>query len=362
MHFVRAVVIMIATILGLGILGLPAVFARAGFGVGLVELILVGVALTFLYLMYAEMTIDLAGKHRYVGYMRHYLGQRAGTMAGWLFIIGMFGGMMPFLIVTGPFLQTLFGVDPLAGSLFLWILAAGVIFGGIKGIMRIELGIIIGLLGVYSLAMIFGSPHFFLENITLVQNRSAIFLPVGVILFALGGIGAIPEMHDLLGRRRRSIGKAIWCAMLFLMMLYAGFSFFTLGVFGTTVSENPLPQLALLLPGWLGFLVLLIGTISAFSIFTVVGTEVAATMRVDFGWSHWNAWAFSSVTPLLLFLAGARELTSVMGFFGSLFGAAIGLCVLFAYGKTNAPRLVPLWVRYPVALVFVFGALVEILL
>lgn len=351
---------MIATILGLGILGLPLVFARAGYGIGLVELILVGVSMTCLYLMYAEMTLDVRGKNRYAGYMRQLLGARAGVIAGVLFMISMFGGMLPFLIVTGPFLQGLFGVNVLTGSIIMWLLASTMMFGGMRFVVRAEFGIILSLTVVYLLLMIFSFPHVDWINVRWSSDPQATLLPIGVILFALGGIGAIPEMHDLLGRERKKIRKAIIVAMSFLIVLYALFALFVVGALGPIVSQNPLPILAQLLPKSIGILGLLVGTVSAFSIYTVIGSELIETFRVDFGWKKFSAWLVVITLPLIAYLAGARELTAVMGFFGSTFGAAVGLFIVVAYGKTKAPRLVPLWVRYPVGAVFLLGALVEI--
>lgn len=360
MRFWRAVIIMIATILGLGILGLPYVFERAGYGLGLVELILVGVSMTCIYLMYAEMTLDVPGKHRYAGYMRRLLGARAGMAAGGLFVAAMFGGLLPPLIVTGPFLESLLGMDRLTGLLLMWALSAMLIFGGIRFVVRAELLIILSLTFAYLLLMIFSTASFDAANIQWSGDPRAAFLPIGVILFAFGGIGAIPEMHDLLGRERQQIGRAIIVAMAFLFVLYALFSLTVVGTLGAIVTQNPLPLLAQLLPKFIGTLSLLVGTVSAFSIFTVIGSELMETIHVDYGWHKLSAWLVVIFVPLMIYLAGARELTAVMGFFGSTFGAAVGLFVIAAYAKTKAPRLLPLWVRYPVGAVFLLGVLIEI--
>ncbi len=356
----RAVVVMIATILGLGILGLPYVFTQAGFVVGLVELLVVAAALCCLYLMYAEITLHVPGRHRYAGYMGQLLGPRVGRFAGIFFVATMFGGLLPFLIVVGPFLHGLFGLDPFFGSILMWMLAAVMLLFGMGVVVRVESWIIGTLLLVYVLLMIFSVPHLHLNAMAAFGKPHFFLLPIGVILFALGGFGAIPEMHDLLGRQKRRIGKAILLSMTILTLLYGLFVFFVMGTLGETVAQNPLPAMAALMPPWLGVLVLLVGTISAFSIFPVIGSELIATLQVDFGRSKGFAWSVTALVPLLVYLAGVRELTTVMGFFGSTFGAVIGLFIIAAYGKTKAPRLLPLWSRYPVALVFALGALAEI--
>lgn len=369
MKSLRAAAFMIATILGLGILGLPFVFAKAGFVAALIQLILVAAMLTSLYLMYAEITLEVRGKHRFGGYIGAMLGQGAGKMAGILIIITMVGGLLPFLIVTGSFLQGLVGINPLIGSLSAWVVGSLLIYAGTSFVSRIEIGIIATLLLTYVVLIIassalfdFGSVVFFSPSVAEGWSIDPLLVPMGVFLFAFGGLGAIAEVHDLLGRQKRRIGLVILSAMLFLTVLYATFALAVVGAMGSNVTQNALADLSLLLPAGFGVMSLLVGLISALSIFVVIGTELKETIRVDYAVDNCLSWLITIFLPLVIYLAGARELTAVMGFFGSIFGATLAWFIIVAYKKTAEDRLLPLWICYPIGAFFFFALIVEVVL
>lgn len=356
MRFLRAVVLMIGAILGLGILGMPYVFSRAGFWVGLFELLFIGAVLTVIYIMFGEITREVRGRHRTIGYLIELLGSRFRLLVSFLFIISLFGAMLPFLILSGQLLNSLFGLPPLAGVLIMFALGAFFIWGGLSFISKLEL-LFIGLLTLaYFLLIVFTLPYFQVENIVSQPAIStASWRPIGVILYALGGLGIIPEVHDLLGRRTRRMTPAIILAMIFLVALYAVFSLVVIGALGSDTSQHVLGDLAAILPAPIGVLGLIIGIVSGLSIFTVLGLELVGGLTVDFHLKKFSAWVVTLFVPLALYLLGARELTAVMGFVGGLFGGLFGLLVLAAYRHTAPPRLFPLWVVYPLGVIYLLA-------
>lgn len=360
---------MIATILGLGILGLPFVFARAGFGVAIIQLILVAAMLTSLYLMYAEITLEVRGKHRFGGYIGAMLGKRVKQVAGIFMMITMVGGLLPFLIVTGSFLHRLVGLDPLIGSLGMWVVGSLLIYAGTSFVSRIEMGIIAALFITYvvliTASFVLFDPSnvvFFAPSVVEGWSIDPLLVPMGVFLFAFGGLGAIAEVHDLLGRQKKKIGLVILTVMLFLAVLYAAFALAVVGAVGFNVSQNALADLSFHLPVGFGLMSLLVGLVSALSIFVVIGTELKETIRVDYAVGNRVSWLITIFLPLSIYLAGARELTAVMGFFGSVFGATLAWFIIAAYKKTAEDRLLPLWMRYPIGAFFLFVLIVEVVL
>ena len=87
----------------------------------------------------------------------------------------------------------------------------------------------------------FAAPHVELENFSLV-NTSNLFLPYGIILFALVGWAAIPEIADFFkGRReKRNLDNIIVFAGIITTVLYLVFSLFVVGVSGNATSPDTL--------------------------------------------------------------------------------------------------------------------------
>ena len=63
------------TIIGAGILGLPYVFSKAGFFIGLLWLIILGMVMMFVNLTLGEITLRTNGRHQLSGYAEKYLGK-----------------------------------------------------------------------------------------------------------------------------------------------------------------------------------------------------------------------------------------------------------------------------------------------
>ena len=74
--FLEAVATLIGTMVGAGVLGIPYVFARAGFVTGLIDLIILGTAIVFIYLYLGEVVLRTKGNHQLTGYAEKYLGKK----------------------------------------------------------------------------------------------------------------------------------------------------------------------------------------------------------------------------------------------------------------------------------------------
>ena len=68
--------LLVGGMVGVGIFGLPFAFAQAGFFVGMIYLVLLGLATITLQMMYAEVTLQTPGHHRLVGYFNRYFNKK----------------------------------------------------------------------------------------------------------------------------------------------------------------------------------------------------------------------------------------------------------------------------------------------
>lgn len=368
----RAIGMMIGAIVGVGVFGLPYVFAQAGFAIAMLELLVMGFLLTILQLMQAEVAIQTGGHHRLVGYVRRYLGKSWSWVAILALAAGIWGAMIAYLIVGGNFLFLL--VSPVLGghefwySLAIGVIASLFIYRGLRFASKIEIIVIAALLFLF-LFIILASLPFIHVNAYVPISIDRAFLPYGVILFALAGAGIVPEIRDVLGKRYESkLGFVIVTGMAIIILLYVLFSAAVLGVTGSATTPVAFDGLMPMLGDTFRIVATFLGTLTILSIYHMLGIELLNTFRFDFRLSHKIAWAIVTFLPVVVYLSGAREFIEVIGFVGSVFGGALGILMALTYLKMKKSSVCqdrhclnfPDGATWLLILLFIVGILFEI--
>ena len=116
--FLSTAFTLIGTIIGAGILGLPYVFSKTGFFVGLFWLIFLGVILIFVNLYMGEVTLRTKSIHQLPGYSKKYLGKWGKRIMFFAVIFGIYSALLAYLIGEGQSFSKLFS-GGLEYSLFL---------------------------------------------------------------------------------------------------------------------------------------------------------------------------------------------------------------------------------------------------
>jgi len=203
-RWIRAVGTMIGSVVGIGVFGIPYVFAQAGFLIGLVMLLVIGVLLVLLQLLYAEITIQTPGERRFSGLAEKYLGKTWMKIAALAFLTSAWGAMIAYVIIGGEFLHTLLGPmiggTPFMYSIGFFVIEAFFLLWGLKMVSGVETYVVAILLLLFGAIIILGFPDVEMVNL-LSLNVSKAFLPYGVVLFAIAGMGIVPEMHAILGEK-----------------------------------------------------------------------------------------------------------------------------------------------------------------
>ncbi len=70
----KAIATLIGTIIGAGVLGLPYVISQAGFNLGLILILIIGLAVLYMNLFYGEVVLRTKTAHQLAGYAEKYLG------------------------------------------------------------------------------------------------------------------------------------------------------------------------------------------------------------------------------------------------------------------------------------------------
>ncbi len=371
-HYPRAIAMLIGTIIGVGIFGVPYVIARSGVAIGLVHFVVLTLAVLLVHLWFGELTLRTKAHHRLVGYAEQYLGPWGKRLAAFVSICGIYGALLAYLIVAGSFLHQLIG-PALGATPWHYSVAFGVVAGlavavGLRLVEELEFILTAFLFIAMSLILIVGAQRVNTENFAT-TNIAAAFLPYGAILFSLSGASAIAEIRDILRGRERFLSRAIVWGTLIASALTLLFVLTVVGVSGGATSSEAIAGLAPVLGRSIVVLGAVLGFLAIATSFLTLGLYLNEVFRLDFHLRRAHAFLLGIGVPLLLFLIGDPTFTSVIivtgGIFGGLDGLLVALLVLRARRKGDRqPEFrvrLPSFVNWLVALLFAVGVAVTIM-
>ena len=255
-----------------------------------------------------------------------------------------------------------------AFSLLFSIVLSLFIVRGIQLIAKAELVMNIVLFGGISLIFFFALPHIQVNNFSFI-NIDNFFLPYGVILFALAGWPAIPEIADFFYKRRekKNMDNVIIIAGVITIVLYFIFSLFVVGVSGNETSPDSLSGLIPFLGKGVIVLGSMLGLIAIAASFLILGNYLKNSLRYDFHLPYIFSAGIATIAPLVLFLIGFQEFILVLGIVGLIVvidGVLITAIFLKVKSKgTRHPEYelrVPRFVPYMVAFVLIGGAMAQL--
>ena len=254
-EFWGAVAILTGTIIGAGVLAIPYAMMKAGFLTGLLSLVILSIASVLTYLYIGEIVLRTKKKHQLTGYSQKYLGTEGRRLMAFSMVFGNYGALIAYLIGIGRSFTSLFGIQNISFNLFgvivttdiiftllFFIFGSAIVYYGIKRVEESEfmmMGVVIFILLLLTLLAFF---HFNLNNV-LLFDFSKVFIPYGVILFALAGAVAVPEMREGL-KNGRNFKKAILTGSLIPVVLYFLFSLSVVGACGKSTTEIAVACLA----------------------------------------------------------------------------------------------------------------------
>lgn len=342
MKFIRAVATMVGSVVGVGVFGIPYVFAQVGYGVGLLALALLSATMLGFLFMYADVVIHTPGEHRFAGNVEAYLGKRWGRVAMSTFALGFWGAMLAYLIAGGTMLSVLFGTSgPIMETVFGLCLAAVVAvlsYRGLKFVARLEVWMLALLAFLFLFIILASLPHADASRLAMVSWDGGLLALYGVLFFSLsGGLSAIPEMRALLGKRGQ-LSYAVFVGMACITALYAAFTFAVIAATGVETSEFAIDALVPLIGVTFRVIGLSLAVISILSIFLIGSVELQNTIRYDSRIGKRLAWALTLGVPVVLYLAGVRSFIGILGFIGAVFGGVNGILVVLTYEKMRASK------------------------
>lgn len=368
--FWRGVRPYLATVVGVGIFGLPFAVSAVGVLPGLAILAVVGGLNAVMLGMYAELLVARRNHDRFAAVVGRELGV-AGEFAGaGVLLAVLWGAMVAYLAAGGAFVSEVIGVlgwqvTPAAATVPLWALASLLAFGGLGVVTTAQKYLVPLVVGAIAVLAVFALPHAEAANVVR-MGALPWWTLVPVALFSFSGISAIAEMRDVVHGRGRQLGWAIAVGTVAVWLVYAVFVTSVVAVTGMATTERAVEGLTAVAPIF-AILGALFGVVTTFTAFVSVATAILDTFFYDFRLSHLRAWALAVTVPFFLFYFGARSLMLILQVVGGIFGGILGIFVIIAYEKARfsggLPKnalMVPTWLTFWAFLLFL-GAFIAAL-
>ncbi len=361
-----AIALLIGTTIGAGFLGIPYVFAKAGFLIGFIHLMLVVSIMLLLNLYLGEISIRTKGNHQLTGYAEKYLGKTARKLMFFSMIFGIYSALLAYLIGEGNSLSfIIFGTTDyyFISGIFFWIILSLLTYAGIRALKKYE-PISVSLVIILALVIIL----FFISKVNIENllyfNTKYSFLPFGVILFSMLGYTIMPEMEMILKNQERKMKKAILIGTLIPAIIYLFFALAVAGTFGETT-----PEIATLA---LGKIFVLLGIVTMFGAYMALSIALEDMYTLDYNIGKKKAWLLTIIIPLSLFILleflDKNSFVNILGISGTISGGLAGILILLMNleakrkGNRKPEYKIPInWIIiFILSLIFILGAIFEI--
>ena len=304
--------------IGAGVLGVPYVVAQVGLKIGFVYILALGLVMLSLNLMLGEIAVRTNQSLQIPGLVGKYLGKWVKLFLNIIIVFASYGALLAYIIGEGQALSALFGGNPAVWSVFFWSIASVVVWRGLQTIKTVE-----KVLSIIVISIICGLSFYLLKDWQISNwvytDLSKIFLPYGVILFALNGTPAVIEAHALLPRSQKHFRKALIIGSLIPVAVYLLFALAVAGATGLQTTEIATIGLG----ARFGQGVLILGNI--FAVLAMAGGFIGSgiALKQNFVWDNKVNKILAEFlvisVPLLLFLAGLRQFISILSVAGGVF-------------------------------------------
>lgn len=327
-----AISALIGTIIGAGFLGIPYIVMKSGFGIGLLHLIFIALAVAITMLYMGEIVSRTKKTHQLAGYAEKYLGKKGKIWMNISVIFGIYSALIAYLIGEGNSLSYLFfGTTnyTLHFGIMLWAILSLISYFGLKILEKEEsVGIIIIFLILISITFLFWNK---IDINNLSYNNSENFLaPFGVILFSFLGFSIVPEIKRILGKEK-AMKRVIISGYAVALFVYILFTVLVLG----TQGKNT-PEIATLA---LGKPFILLGIITMFNAYLALSTALTDSFRLDMKKSKKSAWLYTISVPIVLFIIlniiQKAEFTNIIGIGGAITGTIAAILILLMAEKAK---------------------------
>jgi tyrosine-specific transport protein len=368
--FFEAVSILIGTIIGAGIFGLPYVMMRAGVLVNVFYFLFLGSIVLIIHLILGEIALRTPGFHHVVGYGKIYLGNLGEKIFLISSLVSLSGSLLVYLILGGHFLKNIFDWNNnfLFFLLIFWFFNSFVIILGWQKASFFELLMTFSLILILSIFSLLSLKYFRIDNLKLIDIKY-LFLPWGVIFYAISGGLVIPELREFLIGKEFYLKKIIILGTILPIIFYFIFAISVAGALGLKTSEETINGLKNLFNPYIIKLIVIFGLFSIATSYLVMGMVLKRIFIHDLKINKKIANLIVCFTPLCFYFLGFKNFIKIISFLGLWLGAVDGILVLLVHKKAkSSSKRFPEYslnfsnfVYYLIMIVFLLGPILNLI-
>ena len=331
--FLVAVSIVIGTTIGAGILGIPYVASKAGLIIAIAYIILLGFIVLLVNLYLGEVILRTKKKYQLPGYSRKYLGELGKSYMNFALIFVVYSAIIAYILGIAESFSFLFFGNmnylALIGLIF-GLFMSFLIYRGLKDLKRYERWGVGFILGLLILIIIFFANKISFENLSGF-NLNFLFLPFGVVLFALLSFTTLPEVSFSLGRNKKLMKKTLSWGISISAIFYILFTIVVVGLkgFGT-------PEVATLA---LGPFFVILGILMMFTSYLALGNALQDHFIYDSKYSKLKSWFLTAIIPISIFLIiqliDFFSFTKLLSIGGAVSGGLMIILILLIVRKSK---------------------------
>jgi len=320
------------TIIGAGILGLPYVFSKSGFLIGVFWIFVLGLILLLVNLYLGEVTLRTKTIHQLPGYAEKYLGKKGKYLMFGSMAFGIYSALLAYLIGEGQSFSQLFFGDlsySLHFAIGFWFVMTLLLRQGLKELKQIEFWGVLAIIGIILVMFLRFLPGIDPSNL-IYNDFSNFFLPFGIVIFALLGFTSIPELRQEIKGQEKLLKRAIFVGALIPVILYVLFSFIFVGTFGKGVEQIATISF--------GNVMIILGIFTMLTSYFVLSFSLRDIFVYDLKKKK-TSFFFVSLFPLFLYLFvtlfGFADFVKVLGIGGVISGGLMGILILLINIKSK---------------------------
>jgi len=311
---VEGLAILVGTLVGAGVLGLPYAASKVGLipSMG----ILFGIMLLMLFTSFIVLKLSAEmGGAQISTIAQNSLGKTGGWIMYLSIMIMGFGAFLAYIAGMGSIFTNLFGVNETIGAIFFWIIASSVIYLGLEASGKTELIMSLLLLAIFIGVTGMLLPHARLEN-ALYADYTGIFSMMGVVIFAFGFHTVIPDVYRGIGSYKKT-KKVIVLAFLIPTVVYAVFMVVFLMTFGKNTPQVATQGLEDIYNGMGNIVGNALPLIAITTSYIGLGLAQQSNSKEFLRLKKPAAWALTVVPPIIIYLAGVKNFADVLSFSGN---------------------------------------------
>ena len=336
--------------IGAGIMAVPYLAVRSGVG-PLLGIMVVAYLISILFhLMLVDMVMRDGGKTQLMEILAKYLFVgRVGKVFTWIFFVlivfAFFGTLITYLVGGGEVLNSTFNLPLLLGFFITYLLAAVVVFFGLKAVGVVEKFSIIGIAAVVSTLLIVSLfKPFHLEMIVKTGGIKEALALYGMIMFSFYSMFSVPQAVKGLSWKP---GLAPWAVVTGIGITFVTVLLITLAAMGVseTITSNAIVGWAKAIGPWAKYLGSIFIVLAFLTSFWSISLALADVLRERLGWNEKVCWLLATLPCLLISFFKLQNFLEYLRLTGGVIGILLVVIMIPAYLSVKRKGAVkkPVW-------------------